>query len=411
MALQVIIIRADGALAEIEDIRRKAFAQAFAESGFDWACDREGFALTAKLIDAEARMAHYVRSMLRGRPETEDFAVLMRTMYRRASKVFSELLASAAVDPRPGIRDLVVVARQEGIRLALASLLNRCDTDRLVRSAFGEFGRNAFDVVVTNDTGGNDACARVYREMRDAVGTEPDNCLLIEAASFSAEAGKAAGFPVITTRCAHCRDTPALSSGSCIVADIASLIARPDRDRLDPMTSEDRADLMAAVYRLHARKAEGPADADWSEDMRVADILKSKGGASVKAIAADATVQALARSFRMEDVGAMLVLDSEGRLQGIVSERDLARGIDQFGIELPAKHVSDLMTRAVVTCAPGDRVSVVANVMTERRFRHLPVVVNGKVVGIVSIGDVLKSRVDEIQLEASVLRDVARARR
>jgi CBS domain-containing protein len=107
----------------------------------------------------------------------------------------------------------------------------------------------------------------------------------------------------------------------------------------------------------------------------------------------------------------MLVLDGEGRLQGIVSERDMARGIDEFGPNLPEMRVVDLMTRSVVTCAPEDSVANVANVMTQRRIRHLPVVVDGVVVGLISIGDVLKYRLDEVQLEASVLRDVARARR
>jgi CBS domain-containing protein len=144
--------------------------------------------------------------------------------------------------------------------------------------------------------------------------------------------------------------------------------------------------------------------------MRVSDILKTKGSA-VKTIAPNATLRALAQSFRKEAVGAMLVLDSENRLQGIVSERDLARGIDEFGTSLPEMRVSDLMTRSVVTCAPEDRVAIVANVMTQRRIRHLPVVVDGIVVGLISIGDVLKHRLDEVQLEASVLRDVARARR
>jgi CBS domain-containing protein len=138
--------------------------------------------------------------------------------------------------------------------------------------------------------------------------------------------------------------------------------------------------------------------------------LKTKGSA-VKTIEPNATLRTLAHSFRKESVGAMLVLDAERRLLGIVSERDLARAIDDFGTGLPEMRVSDLMTRSVVTCAPEDSVAIVANVMTQRRIRHLPVVVNGIVVGLISIGDVLKHRLDEVQLEADVLRDVARARR
>ena len=144
--------------------------------------------------------------------------------------------------------------------------------------------------------------------------------------------------------------------------------------------------------------------------MRVSDILKTKGSA-VKTIEANATIRALAHRFKTESVGAMLVLDDTGALQGIISERDLARGIDEFGTDLPQMRVASLMTRSVVTCAPEDGVAAVASVMTQRRIRHLPVVVDGKVVGLVSIGDVLKYRLDEVQLEASVLRDVARSRR
>ena len=144
--------------------------------------------------------------------------------------------------------------------------------------------------------------------------------------------------------------------------------------------------------------------------MRVSDILKTKGSA-VKTIEANATMRALAHSLRTEAIGAMLVLDSSGGLQGIIAERDLARGIDEFGTDLPSMRVSQLMTRSVVTCAPDDSVAAVANVMTQRRIRHVPVVVNGAVVGLISIGDVLKHRLDEVQLEASVLRDVARSRR
>eukprot|EP00456_Euglypha_rotunda_P074213 TRINITY_DN67878_c0_g1_i1.p1 TRINITY_DN67878_c0_g1~~TRINITY_DN67878_c0_g1_i1.p1 ORF type:complete len:108 (+),score=26.39 TRINITY_DN67878_c0_g1_i1:1-324(+) len=107
----------------------------------------------------------------------------------------------------------------------------------------------------------------------------------------------------------------------------------------------------------------------------------------------------------------MLVLDDRGGLQGIISERDLARGIDEFGMDLAQMRVANLMTRSVVTCAPEDRVATVASVMTQQRIRHLPVVVEGKVVGLISIGDVLKHRLDEVQLEASILRDVARSRR
>lgn len=410
MTLQVIIIRADGALAETEDVRWRAFAKAFSESDYQWSCDREGFALTTKLGSSEARMAHYVRTLLRGRPETEDFTLLIQAMYRRASKIFSEMLADSRIEPRPGIRELVVTARAEGLRLILVSTLARRDTEKLLETVLGQRGREAFQLVVTDETRYSGDCERLYRDTLEQIDVDPRHCIVIEAGRIGREAAAAAGFPVITTRSAFCKETPAFSAGAVVVESLPDLIAGPDRHRLDFLNSENRAALLSALQRLHSGNCEGLADLDWTDQMRVSDILKTKGSA-VKTIEPNATLRALAHSFRKEAVGAMLVLDAEGKLQGIVSERDLARSIDEFGTGLPEMRVADLMTRSVVTCAPEDRVAIVANVMTQRRIRHLPVVVNGVVVGLISIGDVLKHRLDEVQLEADVLRDVARARR
>lgn len=138
--------------------------------------------------------------------------------------------------------------------------------------------------------------------------------------------------------------------------------------------------------------------------------MKTKGS-QVKTIEPAATIRALAQGLRLAAVGAMVVIDDKGVLHGIITERDLARGLAEYGSDLPSMPVSALMTKAVITCAPEDRVAAVAKVMTQRRIRHLPVVVSGKLAGLVSIGDVLKHRLDEVQLEANVLRDFALARK
>jgi CBS domain-containing protein/beta-phosphoglucomutase-like phosphatase (HAD superfamily) len=409
MTLQAIIIRADGAFSDTEDVRRRAFAQVFSEAGFDWSCDREGFAMTAKLGNPEARMAHYVRSFLKGRPETEDFSLLIRAMHRRACKIFTDMLAHTPIEPRPGIRDLVVAARGEGLQLILASMLDRNDTEALLANLLGHLGRKMFDLVVATDNG-HSTCDDLYKDTRAALAIEPGHCIVLEATRAGVLAAKTAGFPVIMTRSAFCRESPAFSVDTIVVEDLPSLIAARDRDHHDPLSAEDRAELLSTLQRLHAGNCEGLADLGWSDQMRVSEILKSKGS-TVKTIEPTATMRALAHSLRTEQVGAMLVLDSKGTLQGIISERDLARGIDEFGTDLPEMRVADLMTRSVITCTPEDSVAAVASVMTQRRIRHLPVVVDSKVVGLVSIGDVLKYRLDEVQLEASVLRDVARSRR
>ncbi len=140
--------------------------------------------------------------------------------------------------------------------------------------------------------------------------------------------------------------------------------------------------------------------------MRVAEILKVKGS-MVMAVRPAQTIRSLTQRFRQEGVGAMIVSDDNGSLDGIITERDVAYGLAVHGCKLLDLPASALMTTAVVTCSPDDSIAQVARVMTERRIRHLPVKVDRRLVGIVSIGDVLKYRIAEMQVEAHVLRDIA----
>jgi CBS domain-containing protein len=144
--------------------------------------------------------------------------------------------------------------------------------------------------------------------------------------------------------------------------------------------------------------------------MKVADILKTKGSA-VKTVRPDETAKVFAEHLRNERIGAMIVTRDGSTLEGIISERDLAYGLAAYGDRLPSMRVSELMTRVVILCTPEDTIAEVMTVMTQRRIRHLPVKDGGRLVGIISIGDVLKHRLGEMQLEANVLRDVAIARR
>jgi CBS domain-containing protein len=143
--------------------------------------------------------------------------------------------------------------------------------------------------------------------------------------------------------------------------------------------------------------------------MRVADILKTKGDA-VHTVRPDQTIEHLVHRLRMEGVGAMIVSAGGDSVDGIISERDVVLGLTEHGTDIMKMRVADLMTRAVVTCSPADTIAHVARIMTQRRIRHLPVVEGRKVVGIVSVGDVVKQRMDELELETNVLRDYAVSR-
>jgi CBS domain-containing protein len=145
------------------------------------------------------------------------------------------------------------------------------------------------------------------------------------------------------------------------------------------------------------------------ELMTVADILRIKG-ASVTTVSSSASAVVVAQRLQRERIGAMIVTNDGSSIEGIISERDLAYGLATHVGNLPHVAVSELMTKAVITCSPRDSVSEIAKVMTQRRIRHLPVKDGHQLVGIITIGDVLKHRLDEVQLEANVLRDYAIAR-
>jgi CBS domain-containing protein len=129
--------------------------------------------------------------------------------------------------------------------------------------------------------------------------------------------------------------------------------------------------------------------------MRIADVLRNKG-ASVATITPETSVAGLLTELTVHNIGAMVVVSPDG-LVGIVSERDVVRKLHELGAEILRKPVSDIMTTLVVTCTPDDSVDHLNALMTENRVRHVPVVVNGRLAGIVSIGDVVKTRMEELE--------------
>ncbi len=137
--------------------------------------------------------------------------------------------------------------------------------------------------------------------------------------------------------------------------------------------------------------------------MNVDAILKVKGDAVVT-IAPTATIAEAVEMLCRKRIGALVVSANGTEPQGILSERDILHGLGGRGAALLGRHVEELMTKTVVTCSPQDRVADLMALMTERRIRHLPVLRNGKLAGIISIGDVVKNRLDEIELETTSLK-------
>jgi CBS domain-containing protein len=135
--------------------------------------------------------------------------------------------------------------------------------------------------------------------------------------------------------------------------------------------------------------------------MRIADLLRHKGS-EVATVPPERTVTELLDDLARHNIGAVVVV-SGGELVGIVSERDVARGLNLRGAELLGAAVSEIMTTKVVTCDPNEGLDSLAAIMTERRIRHMPVVDNGELVGIVSIGDVVKSRIEQLETDREQL--------
>jgi len=137
--------------------------------------------------------------------------------------------------------------------------------------------------------------------------------------------------------------------------------------------------------------------------MNVHTILRGKGK-SVVTIHPDATIERAVAVLRLRGIGALVVSDDGEKVAGILSERDIVDALGQYGSELLSVSVSEVMTCPVVTCEPDDSVAELMAEMTNRRIRHFPVMEDGRLIGIVSIGDLVKSRLDEIEFEAHSMR-------
>ena len=146
--------------------------------------------------------------------------------------------------------------------------------------------------------------------------------------------------------------------------------------------------------------------------MKVEEILKSKGR-SVETIEADATVaEAIGRLNGPPQIGALVVPDelAQRPFTGTITERDIIRALGKYGARLLTMRVTNVMSRNVPTCSSQDNIARLMQQMTASRYRHLPVVDHGKLTGLVSIGDVVKARIADMELETGLLRDLYIAR-
>jgi CBS domain-containing protein len=141
---------------------------------------------------------------------------------------------------------------------------------------------------------------------------------------------------------------------------------------------------------------------------KVSSVLKHKGH-DVVTVTPEQTVKAVVKVLAQHRIGAVPVVNERGQIIGIISERDIIRGMSQHADAVLTLPAEQLMTREVKTCSSEDQLVDLMEVMTLQRIRHLPVVENGSLRGIVSIGDVVKQRIEEVQSEAEQLRNYIRS--
>lgn len=142
--------------------------------------------------------------------------------------------------------------------------------------------------------------------------------------------------------------------------------------------------------------------------MKLFNILNDKGG-DVFTLKASSTLQEAARILDQKRIGAAVAVDSKGRLAGVLSERDIVRRVAESGAAALSMKVSDAMTRDVITAAPDMSIDDALEQMTDRRIRHLPIVEDGKLTGIVSIGDLVKRKIAATEAEAEAMKQYIHA--
>ena len=143
--------------------------------------------------------------------------------------------------------------------------------------------------------------------------------------------------------------------------------------------------------------------------MTIESILRRKG-TEVTTITPDASIKRAADWLRAKNIGA-LVVTSENAVLGLISEREIVHAFSRYGETAASMPVKEIMRHGVITVSPDESVNHVMKLMTHHRVRHMPVLRGGKLAGIVSIGDVVKHRLEDLELETNVLRDVYNAAR
>lgn len=396
MTLGALIIRLEGVMFETSEHFRATVNDVFAEAGLAHRISIDEFARHFGSDVGKRRFLAYATDHLYPLKQTNDLHTLFEVMHKRIRTCAEIRLASKELQLGWGLADLLPVVAACGIKTAVIASAATETARNLCAARLSEDGRP--DCVLG---AGSPEPAAVERQLRHVIamlGVPPSECLVLESSSDGLAAAAAVG----ATSIAVIGET-ALNGGlyeaQAVADDLEDLL--PIRKRETDAGTGER--LLGVLKAIHANGMSF-GKSNRSVVMQVSDILESKGSV-IKSVNPTDTVQFVSKRLTQENVGAMVIMSPAGRLEGIVSERDVVRGLSVHGCSLLEMPVSFIMTRTVITCSPADSLFGVARVMTTRRIRHLPVSAAGQLIGLISIGDVLSNRLEELQLEANVLRD------
>ncbi|MGE0053082.1 MAG: CBS domain-containing protein [Hyphomicrobium sp.] len=393
MMVSRLIVRLEGALVLTADTYRRATNEALAEAGFAHVIGEEAFARAFGHEVTKERFLKYATSRLYPRKQTADLRTLFEVTHKHLRQIACDILEAERLTTTPGAIELIDAVSRQGGEIVVLTRLPVALARKVLQTATGKEVAEHCARLIREDTSGPVAA------IMEAVSGADGRILVIDTCAEGLAAAQAVGVPAIAVLGHSELDNGIF--GARTVVD--SLLEIADEAPQDQPGLEQNQKLLAGIEALFVH------DAVWSAKkpnagMKVIDILKEKGDV-VKSVNPTDTVQFLSRRLFQEKVGAMVVISHTGAVEGIVSERDFTRGLAEYGPSLLAMPVSNIMTRAVISCAPQDTLQTVAQIMTRRRIRHLPVSDGVKLIGLISIGDVLNHRLEEVQREANVLRD------
>lgn len=392
MTLSAIILRLEGVLSLTGEAYYDAMNEAFAEAGFAHRISRTAFAETFGHDVGRDLFLGYASRNLYPRKQTSDLRTLFEVTFKHLRQIAQDRLQASPAPAAPGVMDLLRAAREHGVRIVLVTALPPAVADKLIAAACAEEAKSLFASIIHQDPR---APTDAFLQAKALV---PECVLVLESSTPGLAAAEAAGLASVAI-VGQSVLADGIHGARAVVEKLADLVEDGATAGATECTGRDLLHALDAIVKTDIVIGSKMKIID----LQVHDVLRDKG-AAVKSVNPTDTVQYLCHRLLTENVGAMVVIGDTGALEGIVSERDLARGVAAHGAGVLEMPVSAIMTRAVITCALTDSIYNVAKVMTARRIRHLPVAQGATLVGLVSIGDVLNRRLEEVRYEANVLR-------